>query len=148
MAGWQILLEIALVGLLMAMLFHAARLERALGVVRRDRAELEALLQSFSDSTQHAESGITQLRTAADGVGRQIARQIDVARTLKDDLAALTERGESVADRMDNLVRSNRAPEPVARRSTLAETTHAESGFPRVRSQAERDLLRALRVTR
>ena len=94
MVGWQLLIEIALIGLLGAMLFHALRLERALGVVRRDRAELERLLQDFADCTQKAESGIERLRSAADGAGRHMARQIDAGANLKDDLVALIDRGE------------------------------------------------------
>jgi hypothetical protein len=38
MADLQWLLELLLVGLLLATLFHALRLERALGVLKRDRA--------------------------------------------------------------------------------------------------------------
>ena len=146
MGGWQILLEIALIALLVAMLFHALRLERALGVVRRDRAELEDMLRNFNDSTQQAESGIERLRSAADGAGRHIARQIDLAANLKDDLVALIERGERVADRMDGLIRSNREPEVPNRRLPPVEPEPVDEGGPRVRSQAERDLLRALRV--
>ena len=148
MVGWQLLIEIALMGLLGAMLFHALRLERALGVVRRDRAELERLLQDFGDCTQKAESGIERLRSAADGAGRHMARQIDAGANLKDDLVALIDRGERIADRLDNLVRANREPEPVARRYATAEAEPSDASEPRVRSQAERDLLRALRVAR
>ena len=112
MGGWQILLEVALIGLLGATLFHALRLERALGVVRRDRAELEGLLRGFNESTRAAENGVERLRSAADGAGRHIARQIEAAANLKDDLVALIDRGERLADRMDNLVRVSREPEP------------------------------------
>ncbi len=138
MAGMQMVLEIALVGLLAATLFHALRLERALGVVKRDRAELEALVRSFNDSTRQAESGIEKLRSAADGAGRHISRQIEAASALKDDLVQLIERGERQADRMDAPPRRTPVPEPEV----------AEAAGPRMRSQAERDLLRALRVTR
>ena len=151
MAGWQILLEMLLIGLLGAMLIHAVRLERALGAVRRDRADLEALLQNFGESTQTAESGIAQLRSAADGAGRQLARQTDLARALKDDLIALIERGETVADRLDTLVRSGRTSETDLERTPNKEALDPELlGQPsaRVRSQAERDLLRALKVAR
>ena len=55
MGGWQVLLELGLIGLLGATLFHALRLERALGVIRRDRVELQILLQGFNDSTRQAE---------------------------------------------------------------------------------------------
>lgn len=146
MVGWQILLEVVLLVLLSAMLFHALRLERALGIVRRDRAELEGLLAAFNDSTHQAENGIERLRSAADGAGRHIARQIESASALKEDLLALIDRGERLADRMDALIRQTREPELTRQRSYAP--APEEPGGPRVRSQAERDLLKALRVAR
>jgi Domain of unknown function (DUF6468) len=147
MPGMEWLLELFLIVLLAATLFHAVRLERALGVLKRDRATLEALVSGFNTSTRQAEAGVERLRTAADGAGRQLARQIDSAIALKDDLAYLTERGERLADRLDSLVRSARpmAAEP-QRPAAMSEPEPAEA--PRVRSQAERDLLRALRMAR
>ncbi len=62
-------LELALVALLAATLFHAVRLERALGVLKRDRVQLQELIEDFNASTRQAESGIERLRSAADGVG-------------------------------------------------------------------------------
>ena len=97
----QWVLELVLVGLLGATLFHALRLERALGVLKRDRAQLEDLVASFNASTRQAEQGIEHLRLAADGAGRQVARQADAAGVLKDDLSYLMLRGEQLADRLD-----------------------------------------------
>ena len=148
MGGWQLLLEVALIGLLAATLFHALRLERALSVVRRDRVELETMLRSFNDSTRQAENATERLRGAADGAGKHIARQIEGAANLKDDLAALVERGDRLADRMDGLIRAGRDSEPAPRRYPTPEPELMETTGTRVRSQAERDLLRALRVTR
>jgi len=102
------LLEITLIGLLAATLFHALRLERALGVLKRDRSALEELVATFNSSTRLAEQGIERLRTTADGAGRQISRQIETATGLKDDLLFLAERGERLADRLDGLVRAGR----------------------------------------
>ncbi|HEY8288178.1 MAG TPA: DUF6468 domain-containing protein [Acetobacteraceae bacterium] len=135
-----------LVALLAAVLFHAVRLERALGVLKRDRVALEGLVADFNASTRQAESGIERLRAAADGAGRQIARQIDGATALKDDLTFLTERGERLADRMDQLVRIARPLATEAPRQAMI--AEADGDSPRVRSQAERDLLRALRMAR
>ena len=75
MAAMEWTLEIVLVVLLAATLFHAVRLERALGVLKRDRVALEELVAGFNASTRQAESGIERLRAAADGAGRQIARR-------------------------------------------------------------------------
>jgi hypothetical protein len=154
--------------LLTATLFHAIRLERALGVLKRDRSALEALVASFNDSTQAAESGIQRLRATTDGVGRQIQRQIDTASTLKDDLTFLVQRGEGLADRLDDAVRATRAATnffpregttagfsapafaapPSPRASYPTQDERAPRDEPKVRSQAERDLLKALRMVR
>ena len=146
MAAMEWLLEVALALLLAATLFHAIRLERALGVLKRDRAALEELVAGFNASTRQAESGIDRLRSAADGAGRQMAKQIESAATLKDDLMFLSERGERLPDRMEKLVRAARPliSEPPSR------TPHPEpeTDTPRVRSQAERDLLKALKLAR
>ena len=101
MPGMEWLLEIVLVVLLAATLFHAVRLERALGVLKRDRAALEELVGGFNASTRAGRAGIERLRAAADGAGRQIARQIEAATALKDDLPFLSQRGERLADRLD-----------------------------------------------
>jgi hypothetical protein len=148
----QWLLEIALLVLLAATLFQAMRLERALGVLKRDRAALEDLVTGFNSSTRAAEQGVERLRAAAEGAGRHVQRQIETATGLKDDLLFLAERGEKLADRLDTLLRAARPmaqdspPEP----AQWAPPHPAEEleAAPRLRSQAERDLLRALRLAR
>ena len=174
--GMQWVLEIALIGLLAGTLFHAIRLERALGVLKRDRAALEALVAAFNASSQAAEQGVERLREAAEGAGRLLLRQTDVGGRLKDDLLFLNDRAEKLADRLDRLVRAARAldqhggeaadplpwmpplraepsaepPLPEARPDSRNQPRVADAGeaAPRVRSQAERDLLRALRLAR
>ncbi len=143
MDGWQWLLELALIGLLAATLFHALRLERALGVLKRDRAALEDLVSSFNASFRQAEVGIEHLRAAADGAGRQVARQVDAGKAVQGDLAFLVERGERVADRLEQIVRAARPllHEPIREPEPVPEQ-------PKLRSQAERDLLQALRLAR
>ncbi|MDQ2802889.1 MAG: DUF6468 domain-containing protein [Pseudomonadota bacterium] len=172
MSAWQWLLELALIGLLAATLFHALRLEKALGVLKRDRAALEELVAGFNASTRQAEAGIEQLRAAADGAGRLVARQVETGRSLQDDLTYLIERGERSADRLEQLVRAARPMLAAPAAATLSAPTTAtlsapttatwsapttatssesaretEDG-PRLRSQAERDLLNALRLAR
>ncbi len=172
MENAQFLLEGALVLLLGATLFHAVRLERALGVLKRDRAVLEALVAGFNESTRAAEAGVERLRGATDGAGRQIARQIEQAQRLRDDLGFLTERGDRLAERLEGGVRAARmfadqqatgaaygaprverapmgpvpSPDEVAGAPVYAATEQAAG--PRLRSEAERDLLRALRAAR
>lgn len=139
--GWQWFLELALVGLLAATLFHALRLERALGVLKRDRATLEELVAGFNTSFRQAEAGIEQLHKAADGAGRQIARQVEAGRAVQGDLVFLAERAERAADRLEQAVRAARPllHDPIP---------EAPPEQTKLRSQAERDLLKALRMAR
>ncbi|WP_419728359.1 DUF6468 domain-containing protein [Lichenicola sp.] len=165
LSGTDWLLEIVLMVLLVLTMFHAFRLERALGVLRRDRAALEELVTGFNASARQAEDGIERLRVAADGAGRQIARHVDQARGLKSDLEFLSSRGEKIADRLAVVIRQARPSDlagsgqdttveaetqvlaqagslsPVGREQALDQET-------RLRSQAEKDLLRALRLAR
>jgi len=132
---------------------HRAR--GALGLVALQSGEPEVafpLVTGFNTSTRQAEQGVERLRAAADGAGRQIARQSEAATALKDDLAFLTERGEKLADRLDGLVRSARPlthePQGQAPAMAMASAERPEAGETRLRSQAERDLLKALRMAR
>ncbi len=131
--------------LLGATLFQAIRLERALGVLKRDRASLESLVVGFNTSTHQAESGIQRLRSAADGAGRHIETQLVKAESLKNDLAFLTERGDRLADRLDILVRAAR---PLAQAVADDKPRAAKAAGPSGATQAERDLLAALRMAR
>ena len=144
MQGWQWWLESGLALLLAATLFHALRLERALGVLKRDRAALEELVGGFNESFRKAESGIAQLRAAADGAGRLVARQVEAGRGVQSDLTFLVERGERLADRLEQLVRAGRS----VAQDAIRDVETAPISEPRVRSQAERDLLNALRSAR
>jgi hypothetical protein len=142
-------LELVLVVLLLATLLQAIRLERALGVLKRDRASLESLVEGFNASTHLAESGIQRLRAAADGAGRQIETQIARSASLRDDLERLIERGGNAADRIEGKARYGTVPAPG--RQAPVPTGRAEAGDPRSPgdySQAERDLLAALRMAR
>ncbi len=178
MGGAQWVLELALLLLLAATLFHALRLERALGVLKRDRAVLEELVAGFNDSTRQAETGIERLRHAAEGAGRQMSRQIESAQLLRDDLSFLADRSDRLAERLEAVLRSARmfadntalggvnlpiaSPPSQAQLASAAETGKPaqaapsnlalpaasdplQEQLPRLRSQAERDLLRVLR---
>lgn len=147
MGALQIVIEVVLISLLGVNLLFAIRLERARSGIRQDRDEFLRLIRAFDDSNRQAEAGAERLRVAADAAGRAMTRQIESSANLKDDLVDLIDRGERLAARLGSAVQVDLdGPSPANR--VPAEPELTANGAPRVRSQAERELLRALRVTR
>ncbi len=163
----QIGIELGLVLLLAATLLRAWRLERALGRLRHDRGALDALVSGFRGATESAEQSVARLRQAGTETGRDLARRIEHAGSLREDLSFMTQRAEAAADRLEQLVREARgaAPPQTMALASAASTVRlppnrftAEDLAPaaatareepdRPRSAAERDLLRALKLVR
>lgn len=136
-------LQILLLVMLGAAIPFALRLERALAELRRDRAAMEGGAAAFQDAAQMAEGATQRLRSSAEQAGRQVSERIAAAEPLRDDLRYLVERAESLADRLDGLVRAARPGSAEAVVPPTAPAATAERAAP-ARSQAERDLLRAL----
>lgn len=121
--------------LLMIALPFAWRLERQIAALRREGAGFEAGAASIGVATAAAEAAMVRLRATTEQAGRGVAERAATAEALRDDLRFLTERAEAIADRLDGLVRDARP----------AAAPHVPSG---PRSEAERDLLRAIQARR
>jgi hypothetical protein len=142
-------LQLTLLVLLGAAIPFAVRLERALREIRKDRSAMDTSAQGLSEAAAAAESAILRLRATAELSGRQVQERVTTAEPLRDDLRFLIERAETLADRLESLVRAGRPmagheapPAPAATRTTR----EPQSDDNPLRSQAERDLLRALSI--
>jgi hypothetical protein len=154
--------------LLVITIAFAAILNRRLAVLRSDKAQLQALIQSLSTASHGAESAVAALKSTNDEAGRQLETRLGRAQGLCDDLSYMIERGNTLADRLEGAIRARRdaptpAPEPVAQKpaaranGAVAERRSSLSFAPRVErdaddrraphslpSRTERDLRRAL----
>lgn len=141
------LLEWAAQGTLLLLLAVAVplawRLERQINALRREGAAMEAGAAGIAAASDAAEATLSRLRATAEQAGRSVAERVAVAEPLREDLRFLTERAETLADRLDGLVRQARpGAEQAASRGVAAGHAEAESA---ARSEAERSLMRALR---
>jgi hypothetical protein len=160
----NVLLDVVIVLLLVPTIVYAVMLNRKLETLRRNREDLAKMIGAFQEAT---------------------ARAMEKAQTLRDDLAFMTERADSMANRLEAQLREARGaarpgpaaeaavdlPEPlgmdkvreigesarvvggIAPGPTLLSALLAEdAGGPEVRdddrSEAERQLLRAIRASR
>lgn len=127
----------ALLALLAALLPFAWRLDRRLAALRVAGGDLDESARAIAQATEAAEAALVRLRATAEQSGRLVAERVATAEKLRDDLAFLAERAEVLADRLDLLVREARP---------LAEASPAAAPAPR--SEAERELLRAIKGLR
>ncbi len=169
---FTIILDVLVAVLLAITIAYAMVLNRRLGGLRRDKSQLELMAGNFADATARADESIGRLKD----MGDSLRRNVEKAQALHDDLAFLIDRGEVAADRLEDIVRAARkeggltggpekaagpvaepiaepvaeaAPEPVA---AVAPEIKDEAGRTEpqapARSEAERELLRALQAAR
>lgn len=158
---YTLIIDIAVAVLLVVTIAYAISLNKRLSRLRNDKQDLENLARTFGESTHRAEENINQLKVVAQALDIQMGR----AQSLRDDLSFLADRGSSAADRLEELVREARdnlgvtpktqraaprvdapvsAPERDRSEAERATGRSDDTGTD-ARSEAERELLRALR---
>ena len=104
MAEVSILLDVLIAGLLAATIFYAVILNRKLGELRNNKAEMEAMVNRLVQTTERAEHGLAELRAAAHDKGEELSQKVADAKALSDDLGFLVDKGTSLADRMERQI--------------------------------------------
>ncbi|WP_231848880.1 DUF6468 domain-containing protein [Paramagnetospirillum magneticum] len=176
---WKVVLDLIVSVLLIATIGYAWMLNQRLSSLRKNRDDLAKTIAAFNEATLRAESSIPKLRKAAEESGQTLQERVEKAQSLRDDLAFMIERADTMANRLENAVRSARtdgpkpAPEPrgpTAERSAqigtastptmppprmagnraaaIAAAAAAAESESDDRSEAERELLRALQSMR
>lgn len=165
MGDYKLILDIIVSLLLAATIAYAVLLNRRLETLRRNRDELARMIGQFNEATMRAESSIPKLRKAADDAGGGLQDRVEKAQLLRDDLAFMIERADSMANKLEIAVRQARSeskpaprgPRPLAAMAGAAAAPGpAPVAVPETgamdeldeRSDAERELLRALQSVR
>lgn len=134
MSQLAFLLDVAVVLLLALTLPMAWRLDRMLRALRADREALASGADGLAEATREADAVLTRLRAATEQADRQFGERLKAAGLAQDDLRYLLERADAIADRLEAAVQAGR---PLA-------AAPATPATPAPRSEAERELLRAL----
>lgn len=162
---YKLALDLIIAVLLAATITYAVILNNRLNQLRRNRDELAKLVAAFNDATVRAEAGIPKLKRASEEASSTLLERVEKAQSLRDDLAFMIERADAMANRLEGTVRMAReakpAPAPAAavgprvvpsvRPSAIPSTPVSAVGIDDEeddRSEAERELLRALQAVR
>lgn len=109
MPGIGLVLDVVIVVLLGATIFYAIRLSRNLETFRSNRSEMEHLIRELSTQITRAQAGVTALDDAAKESGDELRTIVAKAQGLIDELALMTEAGDNMASRLENLATRNRS---------------------------------------
>ncbi len=132
MSVWGWIADAILAILLTATLFMAIRLDRALRVVRRDRAVFEALITNLGSATNSVKLGIQALRNEADRAAEQIERRSEDADKLATDLSFLIEAADRAGARLEEGRLAQALPQKPQEATVSAVATSAPDDLPGV----------------
>src|ERR1700761_168633 len=105
----RLLLDILVSALLVATICYAWMLNRRLDQLRGNRDDMAKVITAFNDATQRAEASIPRLKRAAEEAGLAVQERVEKAQLLRDDLAFMIERGDALANKLEDQVRQARA---------------------------------------
>lgn len=170
---YKLVLDLIVAILLAATIAYAAVLNNKLNQLRKNRDDLAKLVAAFNDATVRAEAGIPKLKRASEEASSTLLDRVEKAQSLRDDLAFMIERADAMANRLEGTVRtargeskatpapaSNAAPLRAATARAAAQSSVVKPAMPPLtasrdedsleddRSEAERELLRALQAVR
>jgi|SRR3546814_537157 hypothetical protein len=95
------MLDVVVAVLLVVTVVYCWRLNQRLSTLRQGRAELAALVTQLTQATMRAESSIGALKIAAKEASQGLEENIGTARSLRDELAMITETGNNLANRLE-----------------------------------------------
>jgi hypothetical protein len=101
-------IEIFTIALLIATICYAYTLNRRIQLIHKNRDELNILLNGFTSSLERAEVSVETLKTSGYEAIDILKTNLEEARTIRDDLRFLVDRGEEIANQLENGIRKKR----------------------------------------
>lgn len=109
----------ALMTVLLAMtVAYCWKLNRRIRQLQDSKGEMAQIIREFSDATLKAQASISELKGNAKAVAEVIQHKIDKAGYLADDLSFMIEKGDKIANQLEDGLTSGRRAERMA---TVAE---------------------------
>lgn len=104
----SIIIDIFTIALLIATIFYAYTLNRRIQLIHSSRDQLGNLLNGFTASLAKAEGSMEALKSSGFETIASLKSNLDDAKALRDDLQFLVDRGEEVANQLENGIRKKR----------------------------------------
>ena len=116
--SFDILLDLFVILCLAVTIGFAWRLNKRLSIIYKSRDELQNFMIQFSASMEKADTSIKDLRSMGESVFKTAQNYMKTADELRSDLMFLNERGEKIAQSLDDQIRLAREFLQSAQQST------------------------------
>lgn len=146
MDNMDLLINLIVIALLIPAIIYVYRLDKNLTLMRQNQNALLKLIEALNEATYKAENSIPKLKSVTENTGNDLKEVVDNAKELKDDLMFINERADNLADRLEGAIKNSRQiKEPARSFATATEKENEVSEAHDQRSEAEMELLKALR---
>lgn len=98
----SMLINLSIAGLLVAVIIYCRTLNRNIRVLQNSKSEMAKLFSEFDQSIERASTSVTELKEAADKADNLLKEKLGTANMIADDLSFLIERGNRMADQLEN----------------------------------------------
>lgn len=137
--------------LLIVVIVYAFRLNRSLSALKANKAELDGLIATFTQSTNRAEASVARLKSSATETATALQANVTRAQELRDDLAFMSDRAEELANRLEAAITTARGVAPrsndTTKRDSAAESPKEDAAHDE-KGKSKAELLRALQGMR
>ena len=144
MYSLELIINLIIITLLIPTIIYAYRINHSLKILRENQNSLAQLVNALNEATFKAENSIPKLKSVTEHSSEGLKEVVDYAKELKDDLLSINERADNLADRLENAISTSRT-EVKSEKEKASSATINESELPNNRSEAELELLKALR---
>lgn len=105
---FSIFLDIAVILFLGATIFYTYFLNNRLVALQKNKAELQNILSGFSKALNTAQASIGTLQNNSQNAVHILHENVKEAQELREDLKHLIERGNEIADRLEDKITKSR----------------------------------------
>ncbi len=98
-----LIIDVVILLFLAATIFYAMRLSSQLKILKDSKAELENLVSNLAINITRAQEAIREMHDVADDSGAQLHGLLKKAQGISEELEIITEAGDSLANRLENL---------------------------------------------
>lgn len=163
--------DVLIIVLLAVTTVYCWRLTRSLNLIRDAKGEMAQLIRQFSEATENARQSVDDLKISAKKVSEQLQAKVDKAGFLADDLTFLIDKANKIADTLERgltgraneyereissrvaparavMESRNKEPEIRVNPKESAPISSEKAGSEKSRSEAEKELIEAIRQAR